>query len=281
MVKIEVVLDVVRLEEKLIIKSLRDNNVELSLTNLRINPLSWSITGEVDLTLIRPISMYRAVYSACIRESMGIQTMNNSSSILISGDKVLTLSKLKALNISVPETYIAFSSEAVLKAGEKIGFPLVDKPPIGSWGRLVTLVKDLQVLKSIVEHREMLPSQSVKTHIIQKYIKDSRMDIRVLTLPNQIIGAVVRKPDNREWRSNVALGGITEPYRLDSDLEELTYKVAEVIGGEFIAVDVFQEDGRYLVNEVNGVPEFKGFMTATKINVPEILTHYIKAKIKK
>jgi glutamate--LysW ligase ArgX len=281
MVKIEVVLDVVRLEEKLIIKSLRDNNVELSLTNLRINPLSWSISGEVDLTLIRPISMYRAVYSACIRESMGIQTMNNSSSILISGDKVLTLSKLKALNISVPETYIAFSSEAVLKAGEKIGFPLVDKPPIGSWGRLVTLVKDLQVLKSIVEHREMLPSQSVKTHIIQKYIKDSRKDIRVLTLPNQIIGAVVRRPDNREWRSNVALGGITEPYRLDSDLEELTYKVAEVIGGEFIAVDVFQEDGRYLVNEVNGVPEFKGFMAATKINIPEILTHYIKAKIKK
>jgi len=278
--KVEVIVDVMRLEEKFIIKNLRDNNVEVLLTNLRVNPLSWSADGDVTLSLIRPISMYRAVYSACIRESMNIQTINNSSSILISGDKVLTLSKLKALNISFPETYIAFSSDAVLKAGEKIGFPLVDKPPVGSWGRLVTLVKDLQVLKSIVEHRELLLSQSTRTHILQKYVKDSRKDIRVLTLPNQIIGAVVRTPSNGEWRSNVALGGKTEPYKVDSELEELTYKIAETIGGEFIAVDIFQEDGIYLVNEVNGVPEFKGFMNATKINVPEILTQYIKAKIK-
>lgn len=280
MEKVEIVVDLVRLEEKLIIKSLRENGLETSLTNLKTDPLSWNVDEDITISLIRPISMYRAVYSASIRESMNIQTINNSSSIMISGDKILTLSKLKALNIPFPQTYIAFTSIAVLKAGEKIGFPLVDKPPIGSWGRLVTLVKDLHVLKSIIEHRDMLPSQTTKTHIIQKYVKDSRKDIRILTLPNQIIGAVVRRPGNDEWRCNVALGGRTELYRADSELEELTYKVTETIGGEFIAIDVFQEDGKYLVNEVNGVPEFKGFMAATKINVPEILAGYIKKRIK-
>ncbi|MEM2016167.1 MAG: RimK family alpha-L-glutamate ligase [Nitrososphaerota archaeon] len=278
---LEVIVDVVRLEEKLIINSLRENGLEVLMTNLKTDPLSWVVDEDIAISIIRPISMYRAVYSASIRESMNVQTINNSSSIMISGDKILTLSKLKALNISFPQTCIAFTSSAVLKAVEKIGFPLVDKPPVGSWGRLVTLVQDMHVLKSIIEHRDMLPSQTTKTHIIQKYVKDSRKDIRVLTLPNQIIGAVVRRPGNGEWRCNVALGGRTEPYRVDGELEELTCKVAETIGGEFIAVDVFQEDGRYLVNEVNGVPEFKGFMTATKINVPQILARHIKEKIKK
>lgn len=280
MAKLEIIVDVVRFEEKFIINSLRENGLEVLITNLRTDPLSWTVEEDIAISLIRPISMYRAVYSASIRESMGIQTINNSSSIMISGDKILSLSKFKTLNIPFPQTYVAFTSSAVLKAGEKIGFPLVDKPPIGSWGRLVTLVKDLHVLKSIIEHREMLPSQTTKTHIIQKYIKDSRKDVRVLTLPNQIIGAVIRRPGNGEWRCNVALGGRTEVYKVDSELEELTYKVVETIGGEFIAIDLFQEDGTYLVNEVNGVPEFKGFMTATKINVPEILARYIKEKIK-
>ena len=281
MVNVEVIVDHVRFEEKVIVESLKNNGVNVTLTNLRLNPLSWiEVDGDIDLSLIRPISMYRSVYSACMRESTNIETVNNSYSILVSGDKVLTISKLKMAKIPFPETYVAFSSEAVLKAGREIGFPLVDKPPIGSWGRLVTLVKDFYVLKSIVEHREMMPSQSTKTHILQRYVKDSRKDIRVLTLPNQVIGAVVRRPKDGEWRSNVALGAQTEPYKVDSELEEITLKVAETIGGEFLAVDVFQEDERYLVNEVNGVPEFRGFMIATKINVPEILTRYIKTRIK-
>lgn len=281
MMKVEVILDYVRPEEKLIIQSFKNKGIQVFLTNLRLKPLSWiDVDGDIDLSLIRSISMYRAVYSACMRESINIQTMNDSYSILVSGDKILTFSKLKMAKIPFPETYIAFSGEAVLKAGQNIGFPLIDKPPIGSWGRLVTLVKDFQVLKTIIEHREMMFSQNMKTHVLQRYVKDDREDVRVLTLPNQIIGAVVKRPKDGEWRSNVALGAQMELYKLDSELEEITFKVAEAVGGEFLAVDIFREGGRYLVNEVNGVPEFKGFMTATRIDVPDILTDYVKMKNK-
>ncbi|MEN2974932.1 MAG: lysine biosynthesis protein LysX [Candidatus Caldarchaeales archaeon] len=277
--EVEVILDIVRLEEKLIIKNLKDVGLDVKITNLKYSPLSW-IDNPPNISLIRPISMQKAVYSSCIRESMNVKTINNHVSIMIAGDKILTLSKLKEAGIPFPETYVAFSDNAVIKAGEIIGFPLVDKPPIGSWGRLITLVSDVNVLKSIVEHREMMLSQSSRTHMIQRYIKEGRRDIRVLSIGDMIIGAVVRVPNDGEWRSNVALGARMEPYKVDTELEDIIQKTIRVVGGEFLAVDVFLEDGRYLVNEVNGVPEFKGFMTTTKINVPEILARYIKAELK-
>ncbi|MCS7126635.1 MAG: lysine biosynthesis protein LysX [Aigarchaeota archaeon] len=277
---VEVVVDIVRLEEKLIINSLRNIGLDLVITNLKLKPLSW-IDKAPYLSVIRPISMQKAVYSACIRNSMNVKTINNYTSIMIAGDKILTLSKLKEFRIPFPETYVAFSSTAVIKAGEEIGFPLVDKPPIGSWGRLITLVNDMQVLRSIIEHREMMLSQSTKTHMIQRYIKEGRRDIRVLTLGDEIVGAVTRTPNGGEWRSNVALGARMEPYKIDTDLEDIVHRTIKAVGGDFLAIDVFLEDGRYLVNEVNGVPEFKGFMNATKINVPELIAKYIKAEIKK
>ena len=96
MANVEVIVDHVRFEEKVIVESLKNNGVNVTLTNLRLNPLSWiEVDDDIDLSLIRPISMYRSVYSACMRESTNIETVNNSYSILVSGDKVLTISKLK------------------------------------------------------------------------------------------------------------------------------------------------------------------------------------------
>ncbi|MEM4545095.1 MAG: lysine biosynthesis protein LysX [Nitrososphaerota archaeon] len=278
---IEIVVDVVRLEEKLIIEAFREAGLDVTIVNLKNTPITWSDLS-LDASIIRPISMYKAVYTASIRESTGIYTVNNSRSLLVSGDKILTLSVLKKVGIPFPETIIAFSGEAVLSASKIIDFPFVDKPPVGSWGRLVTLVRDIGTLKSIIEHREMMLSQSMKTHLIQRFIEsDGKKDIRVLTIGDHVVGAVARIPNDGEWRSNVALGGKTEPYKLDEELEEIVLKTVKEVGGEFMAIDLFVSDGRYLVNEVNGVPEFKGFMKALKINVHKLLAKYVKDKLKK
>ena len=171
--------------------------------------------------------------------------------------------------------------EAAEKAGEVLGFPIVDKPPIGSWGRLVTLVRDHQSLRSVIEHRELLQSQLIKTHLIQKYINGGNRDLRILVLGEEVLGGMRRIAALDDWRSNVARGGKVEAIKLDSELTELSLKTAEVIGGEFIAIDLFEESEGYLVNEVNGVPEFKGFMKATRVNVAEKLAEYVRSILKR
>jgi len=277
---VEVIFDIPRLEEKLIVEELRKTGLEIRLTNVKYSPLTWS-DRVADLSLIRTISMHRAAYSASIRESLGVRTINSCRAILVAGDKIFTLSALRRAGIPFPESIVAFDSEAAERAGEILGYPVIDKPPIGSWGRLVTLVKDSQMLRSIVEHRELLQSQLIKTHLIQRYVSSGSRDLRILVLGGEVLGGIRRVAAENDWRSNVAIGGRTEPIRVDVELEEISLKAAEVIGGEFMGIDLFEDDGRYLVNEVNGIPEFKGFMSATGVNVPRKLAEYVKTAVKR
>lgn len=275
MADVELIIDVPRLEEKLILKELKEAGLNLQLTNVKYHPLSWE-DKPAEISLMRTISMQRAAYSASIRESAGAKVINSLEAILIAGDKILTLSRLWKAGIPFPRSLVALDGEAAEKAGELIGFPIIDKPPIGSWGRLVALVKDLQSFKSIIEHRELYQSQALKTHLIQRYVNGGCRDLRILVLGEEVLGAVQRIATNGDWRSNVARGGLVKEAEVDDELGNLALKVSSVIRGEFLAVDFFEEDGRYLVNEVNGVPEFKGFMEATGKNIPRKLAEYLK-----
>ncbi|MCX8187197.1 MAG: lysine biosynthesis protein LysX [Nitrososphaeria archaeon] len=278
--EVELIFDVPRFEEKLIVDALRKMGLNIKLTNVKYSPLTWD-EAPAPLSLIRTISMQRAVYSASLREAVGVKTINCYRAILIAGDKILTLSELKKNGIPFPESLVAFNPEAAEKAGEALGYPLVDKPPIGSWGRLVTLVKDHQALKTVIEHREFFQSQVIRTHLIQRYVNGGDRDLRILVLGEEVLGGMRRIAGADEWRSNVARGGKVETIKLGDELVELALKVAKVIDGEFIGIDFFEENGRYLVNEVNGVPEFKGFMEATRVNVPEKLANHVKLILRK
>ncbi len=279
-VEVELIYDVARLEERLIFKALRRVGLEAALTNVKSVPIGWESPG-VSLSIIRPVSMHRALYAASIREAVGVPTVNRSSTILFSGDKVLTLSMLRRHGVRFPESYVAFTVEAAEKALEKIGTPAVDKPPVGSWGRLVSLIRDEETLRSLVEHREMLPSQVARTHIIQRYVDGGRTDYRVLVLGGEILGAMERSAREGEWRSNVARGGRIRGVKPDPEMMELAAKAAEILGGEFVAVDLLKDDGGYMVNEVNGVPEFKGFMEATQVDVPLRLAEHVKTVLRR
>ena len=118
--EVELLYDVPRLEEKLIMRALKSSGIELKLTNVKYSPLSWS-DRAAPVALVRPISMIRAIYSASLREAVGAKAINSSISIMFAGDKVLTLSRFRRAGIPFPKSMIAFGSEAAEKAGKIIG----------------------------------------------------------------------------------------------------------------------------------------------------------------
>ncbi len=275
--------DIVRLEEKLIVKEFKKKNVKLHLLNVVTYPLHFSngFLKQASIALIRPVSMYRAFYTAVVLETNGIPTINKSETILTCGDKILTYKKLVEKKLPVPETVIAFTTDSALQAYNIVGFPVIDKPPIGSWGRLVSLIESSKEGLLVAEHRENLPSTQLKVHVIQEYVPSSNSDTRCLVVGNEVLGCIKRIATSGDWRSNVARGGKVEPMKLNSTLEELSLKASEAVGGGVISVDLLMHPERgYLVNEVNGVPEFKGFMKATGINVPEKIVEYVISKMK-
>ncbi|MEM2871777.1 MAG: lysine biosynthesis protein LysX [Candidatus Caldarchaeum sp.] len=275
---VEIAFDMPRLEEKMLAKTAAAKGFGVKLTNVKQHSFGFE-RPSVDVSLIRCVSMYGAVHTAAIREGAGVRAVNSSSAILYSGDKILTVSRLKSAGLPVPRTAVGMNSEAAKKALEKVGLPAVDKPPIGSWGRLVALVKDPEDFKIVLEHREMLSSSYMKTHLIQEYINLPNRDIRTLIIGDDVVGAMYRYRTSNEWRTNIALGGEPSPAFLNDDLIEISLRAAKAVGGEFVSVDIFETvDGSYLVNEVNGVPEFKGLMRATSTDIPEkVMTYLFKS----
>ncbi|RUM47016.1 MAG: lysine biosynthesis enzyme LysX [Hyperthermus sp.] len=264
-VHVDLVADVLRLEEQMIMKAVMEW-ARVRLVNLEEEALPLGRINA-DAAIIRPISMHRALYAASSYEASMVFTVNTSSTILYAGDKMLSYTRLIAHQIPVPKTYYASTPTAAAKAGAELGYPLVIKSPIGSWGRLVVRAKTPEKLAEFSELRRMLPCIQQRTLILQEYLEINNTDIRCVVVDGELVGCVARKARRGEWRSNVALGAATKPYPVDTELEDLAIKAASALKGFFVSVDIFETKSHgYLVNEVNGVPEFKGFMKATGKN---------------
>jgi len=280
--QVELLYDMPRIEEKLIIESFRERGLEVLLTNVNVKPLQ--IGEELsEVAIVRVVSMQKALYSAVARDAAGSHTINSPLTLILCGDKILTLGRLASKGLRVPRSMIAFSPESAEVVYRMLPKPFVDKPPIGGWGRLVTLVKDAATWRSILEHRQMMQSQQLRTHIAQEYVESGGRDIRAIVIGGEFIGAVARRSVGDEWRSNIALGGRAEPIKADGELVEMSVRAAEAVGGEFVSTDILQDlkSGLLYLNEINGVPEFKGFMEATGINVADVVARYVLSVVKR
>ncbi|MUN28187.1 lysine biosynthesis protein LysX [Sulfuracidifex metallicus] len=275
--KLALVVDIIRQEEKMLINALNSRKVNYDVINASMEPLPFNkAMGRYDVAIIRTISMYRGLYASAVLESAGVHTINSTDAITICGDKILTYSKLFKENIPIPDSLISMSPDSTMKAYEEMTFPVIDKPPIGSWGRMVSLIRDIMEGKTIIEHREMLGNAALKVHIVQEYIQYKGRDIRCITIGDQLVGCYARNIPPNDWRANVALGGMPSKLEVDNDLKDLVLKASKTVMGEFISIDILEHPKKgYVINELNDSPEFKGFLVATGINVAERLVDHI------
>jgi len=271
------VVDHPRVEEKLILRELKSIGLRVGLLNPRVSPVQIGGFSAPAVSLVRTVSMFNGLRAAAALESQDSHVVNSSYTIIACGDKAVGYAKLASAGLPIPRTYLAFSMEAAAKAFEEVGGVAVDKPPVGSWGRMVSLVRSRRLLKYIAEAREEM-SGSVRGHLIQQYIETKGRDLRCLVVGDRVLGCVERVARG-DWRSNVALGASARPHELSSELEELALKAAEAVQGEFISVDFLVDSSTY-VNEVNGTPEFKGFMAATGVNVARKLAEHVKERLR-
>ena len=99
--------------------------------------------------------------------SWGIPTVNSAAVAATCGDKLVTSAVLQAAGVPQPAVRVAFTPEAALKAIEEMGYPVVLKPVVGSWGRLVSKVNDREAAEAVLEHREVLGNYQQQIYYIQ------------------------------------------------------------------------------------------------------------------
>lgn len=254
----------VRFEEKQIFHALERRSVRY--TQLDTRQFATGLHGqaedvpEFDAVLCREISQSRAYYACLLLEGHGVTTLNRAEVIGACGDKARTSLLLAAAGVATPRTVVALTPEAALEAAEKLGFPVVAKPLTGSWGRLVTVLRDRQEALAVLEHRAALPAPQQHVVYLQEFIDKPGRDIRVLVAGDEVIGATYRYGE--EWRTGVARNGISRPCPLSPELTGLALAAAGAVGGGFVGVDLVEAPDGLKVLEVNHTPEFRGFCDA-------------------
>jgi [lysine-biosynthesis-protein LysW]--L-2-aminoadipate ligase len=265
----------VRRDEKLLIEAARSQGTPLEPVNARDMVLRLEDDGPTyDAFLGRVLSHSHALYIHTILESTGVPTLNSSGVVRMCGDKALTLLELQRIGIPVPRTAIAFDPGAALGEMERMGYPVVLKPVVGSWGRLLAKVNDRESAEALLEHKSVLGGTQHSVFMVQEYIEKGGRDIRAFVVGDETVGAVHRTSDH--WITNTARGATVSPCPVTRELDQLCLETAEALGGGIIAVDLFETEDGLLVNEANHNMEFGNSIGPSGVDIPgRVIEHLV------
>jgi [lysine-biosynthesis-protein LysW]--L-2-aminoadipate ligase len=282
--KIGLLYDQLRPDERLIIEAAKHSGVDLTLYDT--NELALDVTNvnenveSADAFLQRCVSYFRSIHVTATLEAQGKPVVNSFRAASTCGNKLLTSICLSRAKIPTPRTYLAFTQKSSLRALEQLGYPAVLKPVVGSWGRLIALINDSEAARSIIESREYLhPIQQV--YYIQEKIKRPNRDIRCYVIGEQAVAAMYRYAPSDDWRTNTARGGVAENLPVTPELEDLSIRAAQAVGGGAFGVDLMETESGLVVHEVNHTTEFKNIVRVTHADIPKLLLEYTLHQAKK
>jgi [lysine-biosynthesis-protein LysW]---L-2-aminoadipate ligase len=264
-----------RLDEKLLLAEL-DARPGVEVVMLDDRQLSFRLGHNgfgVDVVVERSINHSRALHALRLFESVGVPCVNTSHVATTCGDKLLTSVVLAEHGIPQPEVRVAFTESSALAAIEAMGYPVVLKPAVGSWGRLLAKVNDRDAAEALLEHKTVLGSYHHSIFYIQRYVEKRGRDIRAFVVGDECIAAIYRSSEH--WITNTARGGSATRCPLTAPLGELALRAARAVGGGIVALDIFESDDGLLVNEVNYTMEFKNSIAPTGVNIPAAIADYV------
>jgi [lysine-biosynthesis-protein LysW]---L-2-aminoadipate ligase len=274
MIKIGFLYTRLRVEEKHLLEELEKRpNVEVVRINDGERFFDIAQSPEtVDVLFERSISYSRGVYISKIFQANGVTVVNTPEVAERCGDKYVTSQILTSASIPTPKVYMAFDEESALAAVEAMGYPCVLKPVVGSWGRLLAKVDSRSMAESLIEHKASLGVHH-QVFYIQEYINKPGRDIRAFVIGDEPICAIYRASEN--WITNTARGGQASNCPLTPELSDICRRTAQAMGGGLLAVDVFETDSGYTINEVNHTMEFRNSIATTGVDIPARMIDYV------
>lgn len=275
--RIGVIYSRVRVEEKWIFGALEKRGLDYERLDDRgisfdlQNPGPWC---NFDAVLERSISYNSGLYALRMLDAFGVPTVNTAKVAEICGDKLITSAVLARAGVPQPHSATAFTPEAALEAIEAFGYPVVLKPVVGSWGRLLAKINDRDAAEAVLEHKATLGSVQHSVFYIQEYIQKPGRDIRVIMVGSRVLTAIYRK--SAHWITNTARGGEGEVCVITPEIESLCLRAAQAVGGGVLAVDLVEHpDKGMLVNEVNHTMEFHTAQPISGVNIADEIVNYV------
>ncbi|MEZ4226852.1 MAG: 30S ribosomal protein S6--L-glutamate ligase [Polyangiaceae bacterium] len=210
-------------------------------------------------------------------EQMGVFTLNSSTAISVSRDKLRSIQILSRHNIGIPPTAFVRDRASVLSAIERVGgAPVIIKLLEGTQGIGVILAENVKVAEAIIE-----TLQSAKQNVlIQKFVAESRgRDMRAFVVGDRVVAAMRRVAVGEEFRSNVHRGGRAEAVQIDPVYERTAIHAAQIMGLRVAGVDMLETQDGPSILEVNSSPGLEGIERATGVDVAGAIIEHLEEQV--
>ena len=183
----------------------------------------------------------------------GVHVLNPAGALAAAHDKLLTARVLRLNGLPHPHSWlVADGMPSVVPE-----LPVVLKPRFGSWGRDVVLCRTQAELDDALERLRYRDWFREHGALAQELVPPLGWDLRVIVAGGRVIGAARRFAAVGEWRTNVALGGGTEPVAPPPLARRLALAAAAAIGSDLLGVDLLPTSTGYVIAELNGAVDFR------------------------
>jgi len=277
MAELAVLYDRIRPDERMLFEALDDLGVPYDKVYTPQLKVVFDAAGQAQVpwkvAIERCVSQSRGHGVTRALEAFGVKVINPSEVIELCGDKLATNARLHAEGVPTPRTGVAFDGEAALELIEDIGYPVVLKPTVGSWGRMVSKLNDRDAAEAVIEHKEVLGGPQHGIFYVQELINKPDRDIRAFVIGGRCIGAIYRTSPH--WITNTARGAKASNCPVTPEIAEMAQAAAAAVHGQIVAIDLMEDPGRGLmVIEVNHTMEFKNSVSTTGVNIPRLMGEY-------
>lgn len=201
-------------------------------------------------------------------EALGIRTLNSAESIAKATNKITSAQLFAKAHLPIPKTFFFHMTDENYK-NFSFQFPLVMKLPVGSQGKGVALIQDERELHQWMD----LLRTTEKEVLLQEFVRGQ--DLRILVHKGQILASMLRKPQKKEFRANLSLGGQGSKIKLTPTEETLALEIAQYLGLNFCGIDLIRTKKSPVVLEANAFPGLTGISAATKSPLAQILAKEI------
>ena len=245
------------------------NVIMKDVKNVQINTVSSTVEYFGDIAIGRCISYLRGLHFTSCLEFLNIPVINKYDVMNVCGNKLFTTLFLKKHGIPTPKTYFTFSHESAMESIENIGYPLVMKPIIGSWGRGIVLLKDKETTEALLEMRDINNGPFDRLYYLQEFVARPPRDIRVIMTGDDILASMYRESPNNNFKTNIACGASPGVCKITKEIEDICGQISNVMKNSILGIDLMEDKKNGLVvHEINSTVEFSGLMQVTEKNIP-------------
>jgi len=210
-------------------------------------------------------------------EMMGVYSLNESTSITRSRDKLRCLQILSRSGIGLPVTGYAHSTKMSAKLIDMVGgAPCVIKLIEGTQGKGVILADTSKGAESIIDGLRQMDAH----FLVQQFIPEAKgCDIRALVVGDKVVASMMRVAQAGEFRANLHRGGKAEPVTLTAAEQDMAINAARALGLSFAGVDLLRSKHGPLIIEVNSSPGLQGIEATTGLDIASMVIEHMERNV--